>query len=139
MATCLQDIRSREHAVKLGEEIQLLCTELFRDYNAKQNWGFSVEQHGHGEDMYHTVSFSWCAVDVGFPVDVSDIRGHKEVPGYHTWIGVCIPGNRDTPDDYDFKTISETTMRSRAVHAVVCEFTSWRLNMLIEERQVCYE
>lgn len=130
------NIQSREHAQKLGECVSKLCKEIFRDYNARENFSFNIEAHGgegEGDFPYHTVSFSWCAVDVGFPVLMESITGDKTLPGYHTWITSWQPSaSRWEPDDYDLETLSETLWFDRAVAAVVQEFFSWRLRMVQE-------
>ena len=128
------NIQSREHAQKLGERVRKLCKEIFRDYNARENFSFNIEAHEEeGDFPYHTVSFSWCAVDVGVPVLMESITGDKTLPGYHTWITSWRPSaSRWEPDDYDLETLSETLWFDRAVAAVVQEFFSWRLRMVQE-------
>ena len=127
------NIRSKEHANEFGVFVQKLCREMFRDYNTMQNFGFTVEHHDDGTDEYHTVSFEWCAVDVGFPIVRTGITGDKQVPGYHTWTSVWRPScSRMEPDDYDLNTLSETESFNRAVNVVIDQFVSWRLRMLAD-------
>lgn len=127
------NIQSKEHADKFGTFVQKLCREMFRDYTAQHNFGYTIEKHNDGVSDYHTVSFPWCAVDVGFPIVLESITGDREVPGYHVWTSTWRPSyNRMEPDDYDLDTLSETESFNRAVNVVIDQFVSWRLRMIAD-------
>lgn len=130
----MKAIHTLEHAQQMGEYIQKLCREVFRQYNAQEEFNFKIDSHKEEGEPYHTVAFSWCAVDVGFPVPQKSVLGDTEIPGYHVWtLQWQSPASSWELINCDLDTLYEGLVFNAAATAVLVEFLRHRL-LMVQDR-----
>lgn len=78
------------------------------------------------DDDVLTVTFSWCAVDVGWPVEVPSIVQRPPVPGYRVWTAKWTGGTFEPPEMEDV-TYAEVVSESEALDHVLGIFLRDRI------------
>jgi len=127
-------MKSFKDAMQLGTDINNLCSKIFlKDDPDDMTFSFSIDDNGGEEGDGFSVVFQWCAVDLGWPVEVSSLLEVKHIPGYRVWTGTIKSGGHWEPDYLDDVTLYEGGHQSVAIRTVLEEYISWRMDNMMQE------
>jgi len=123
-------MKTREDAVRMGNQIKGLCIDLFKGFG---NGNYSIEDNGGACGDGYSVVFPWCVVDLGWMVDNPTLTGNEQAPGFRVWTCAMKSGSHWEPDYLDDVTLCETLTWGTAVQAVLHEYVDWRWGIVCEE------